>query len=67
MSSGKFVNVSGTNLEELNLSSEELKDLVEVDISRNSFQALPQPLQHCVNIKFLNRSYNKISFSATST
>ena len=64
MSSGKHVvNVSGTKLEELNLSSQELEDLVEVDISRNSLQALPPSLQNCVNIKFLNCSSNNISIS----
>ena len=67
MSSGKFVNVSGSNLEELNLSREELDDLVEVDISRNSFQALPPSLQNCVNIECLKCSHNTISISDEKT
>ena len=68
MSSGKHVvNVSGTNLEELSLSSRELVDLVEVDISRNRLPALPPSLQNCVNLKFLNCSSNKISISDGTT
>ena len=67
MSSGKLVNVSGSNIEELNLTSEDLEDLVEVDISRNRFQALPPSLQYCVNIKILKCSSNRISISDGET
>ena len=59
----KILNVSGTELEELNLSSQELENLLEVDISRNSFPALPPSMQNCVNIKCLKCSFNEISIS----
>ena len=59
----KVLHVSGSNLDELRLSPERLEGLLEVDISRNNFRAVPSNLQYCDSLTHLNCSYNQISIS----
>jgi len=65
MAQRKVITISGSDLEELKLSVEEVEGLWEVDISENNLEAVPSALQNCPTIRYLNCSFNKISITAS--